>query len=53
MTLLCRIIFMNLFARSYPYSGNIKLDDYNAAIEEFCKAYMTKLLDINTKVYKN
>ena len=46
------IIFMNLFARSYPYSGNNKLDDYNAAIEEFCKAYMTKLLDINS-LYTN
>lgn len=46
------IIFMNLFARSYPYSGNNKLDDYNAAIDEFCKAYMTKLLDVNS-LYTN
>lgn len=42
------IIFMNLFARSYPYTGSIKLDDYNAAIEEYCMAAMTKLLNVNS-----
>lgn len=42
------IVFMNLLTRTYTYSGEITLQDYNEAIHEICKTYMVKELDVNS-----
>ena len=42
-----RIIFINLLFRTYQYSGTITPENYNEAIDDLCKAYMCKLLDVS------
>ena len=47
------IVFMNLLTRTYTYSGDYDLQDYNDAISEVCKAYMVRELDVNSLFENN
>lgn len=42
------IVFFNLLTRTYTYYGDIKLQDYNEAIEEVATANAIKVLDVNS-----
>lgn len=41
-----KLIFMNLLVRTYSYTGNITLQDYNDAILEVATSYSLKVLDM-------
>ncbi|MCI5745035.1 MAG: SGNH/GDSL hydrolase family protein [Erysipelotrichaceae bacterium] len=43
-----KIVFMNLLTRTYAYSGDYTLQDYNDAIEEIALSYSLKVLDVNS-----
>ena len=42
------IVFLNLLTRTYTYSGNYKLQDYNDAINEVATANAVRVLDVNS-----
>lgn len=40
------IVFFNLLTRTYPYTGKYTINDYCNAIENACRSYMLKMINI-------